>query len=308
MLSSIQEKTLKQYTNCYRKWWSYCAVKNIKPYSPNFNSILDFIVDSFNLGLSYPSLNSYRSAFSLIFTFSEAEERILKRFFKGIYNKKPVRPKYSATWDPNPVLEYLSTLYPLESLTLKDLSLKLVTLLLLTSGHRVQTISKISLNNVKQKCEAIEIRVSDRIKTSGLGKKQPYLTFPCFNDKPELCIATTINHYLKVTEPHRQHINTLILTHKKPYHAASAQTISRWVKEILEKSGIDTDVFKSHSVRHAVTSAAFRSGLDIDLIRTTAGWTEKSSVFNIFYNLPLARKPENFAKCIIKRLDTNKHK
>ncbi|XP_050311935.1 uncharacterized protein LOC126747394 [Anthonomus grandis grandis] len=299
MLSSIQENTLKQYSTCYKKWWQHCTIKNKNPHSMNFNSILDFIVEQFNLGLSYSSLNSYRSAFILIFTFNESEKKILKRFFKGLYNRNPVRPRYSATWDPHPVLEYLSTLFPLESLSFKDLSLKLTTLLLLTSGQRIQTLSKITLKNIKQKSDAIEIRISDRIKTSGLGKKQPFLVFPYFKNKPELCIASTIKHYIKVTETRRRFINTLILTHMKPYRPASTQTISRWVKDVLGKSGIDTDIFKSHSVRHATTSAAFRCGLDIDLIRITAGWTEKSTVFNTFYNLPLSKNSADFSKCII---------
>nr|CAH7741810.1 unnamed protein product [Callosobruchus chinensis] len=57
--------------------------------------------------------------------------------------------------DPYPVLNYLSTLFPDDTLTLKDLTLKLVTLLLLTSGHRVQTLSKISVENITKRQERI---------------------------------------------------------------------------------------------------------------------------------------------------------
>lgn len=304
MLTSITTKTLKQYTICYKKWWEYCLKNSNNPYTKDFNAILLFLVEYSKSNLSYSSLNCYRSALSLIFTFNLEEEKILKRFFKGVYNKKPATPKYSATWDPNPVLEFLSTLFPLESLTLKNLTLKLVTLLLLTSGHRVQTISKISIDHIHQNNKKIEIRIPARIKTSGMGKKQPYLVFPFFKNKPELCVASTLQHYLNTTKNLRSN-DSLILTHKKPYHAASTQSISRWVKEVLEKSNIDTKIFKSHSVRHAATSTAFRSGLDIDLIRNTAGWTEKSLVFNTFYNLPLAQRPEDFATCII---DNNRYK
>lgn len=56
----------------------------------------------------------------------------------------------------------------------------------------------------------------------------------------------------------------------KPHHkAATTQTLSRWLKSTLKESGINTDLFSSHSCRHA-TSAARRAGISIDVIRKTA--------------------------------------
>jgi len=48
--------------------------------------------------------------------------------------------------------------------------------------------------------------------------------------------------------------------------------------------------FSGYSTRHASTSAAFRAGVDLEEIRRTAGWTEKSTTFNKFYNRPLVKK------------------
>lgn len=200
-------------------------------------------------------------------------------------------------------MTYISTLFPNESLSLKDLTLKLATLLLLTSGHRVQTLSKIAIPNIIRLEDRIEIRIPDKIKTSGVKKKQPVLNFPYFRENPSLCVASIIEYYLIKTGPYRHTTNTLLITYQRPFHAASTQSISRWVKEMLQRSGIDTSIFKSHSVRHATTSAVFRSGLNIDLIRKTVGWTEKSTVFNNFYNLPLAANPTDFAKCVINRVN-----
>nr|CAH7734491.1 unnamed protein product [Callosobruchus chinensis] len=245
------------------------------------------------------SLSDNTSAFASVFNYTSEQQATLKRFFRGIYNKRPAAPRYSATWDPYPVLNYLSTLFPDDTLTLKDLTLKLVTLLLLTSGHRVQTLSKISVENITKRQERIEIRIPDRIKTSGNKRKQPFLVFPYFRNKPQLCVASTLEYYLTKTSSYRSSTDRLLLTHQRPFHAATTQSISRWVKEILQRSGIDTTIFKSHSVRHAATSAVFRSGLDIDLVRKTAGWSDKSTAFNEFYNLPLATNQEEFARCII---------
>ncbi|KAJ8911242.1 hypothetical protein NQ315_012229, partial [Exocentrus adspersus] len=114
-----------------------------------------------------------------------------------------------------------------------------------------------------------------------------------------LCVATALRRYLEVTRPARTGDNQqLLLTFKKPFHPATSQTVSRWIKTVLKNSGVNTGIFKSHSTRHASTSAAARSGLNIDSIRETAGWTKKSEVFTKFYNRPLAN-PSHFAETIL---------
>ena len=55
---------------------------------------------------------------------------------KGIFRLSPPRPRFNYTWDVRLLLEYLSTLEPLGSLTTKQLSFKLVSLLALTAAAR----------------------------------------------------------------------------------------------------------------------------------------------------------------------------
>ncbi|KAJ8915428.1 hypothetical protein NQ315_003189 [Exocentrus adspersus] len=96
---------------------------------------------------------------------------------------------------------------------------------------------------------------------------QPLLVFPFFKDKPQLlCVACTITAYMEKTQASRDKelSQNLILTIKKPVHTASAQTISRWIKNTLDKAGIDTTVFSAYSTRHASTSAAFTAGVATD--------------------------------------------
>ena len=115
-----------------------------------------------------------------------------------------------------------------------------------------------------------------------------------------MCPAAALDSYLEVTKTIRaESEEKLIITHKKPYHAASSQTIACWIKDILKESGIDTSKFTARSTRHASTSAAARSGTNIEVIRKTADWTEKSKVFAQFYNRPIVEKSEIFASSII---------
>nr|CAH7761122.1 unnamed protein product [Callosobruchus chinensis] len=77
---------------------------------------------------------------------------------------RPSRPRYTATWDPTPLLNCIENL-PLP-LSLKTLSYKLTTLLALITGERLQTISLIRLSNIIQGPRETVINISDLIKTS----------------------------------------------------------------------------------------------------------------------------------------------
>lgn len=269
---------------------------------PEINNIINFLTKQFEKGRSFSLINSYKSALSLITQYKLEEEKILKRFIKGISNIKPSRPRYENIWDPEPVLIYLGNLYPLDSLTLWELTTKMVTLLALITGHRIQTLSKIKLSNIRERGEDLEIFISDKIKTTNRTHSQPVLIIPSFKENPKLCICDTIKYYITKTETLRPpDMDTLIVTVKKPHGAASSQTISRYIKQTLKKSGINTQIFKGYSIRHASTSAAFRAGVDIDTIRRTAGWTKKSQVFAQFYNKPIIEENNTFALKILSR-------
>ena len=60
---------------------------------------------------------------------------LVSRFLKGIYETRKAQPKYKTIWDVAIVLKHLKTLEPLEELPLKDLTLKLLLLLLLATGQ-----------------------------------------------------------------------------------------------------------------------------------------------------------------------------
>lgn len=275
---------------------------NSPPLHYDRNIYLEYFIHLKDNQKSFSLLNTNRAALSLILDIVEEDEKIIKRFFKGIYNLKPPAPKYAATWEPNIVLEYLEKLHPLNALTIEQLAQKLVTLLALTTAHRVQTLANIRIENIQISEQQVEIRITDKIKTSGCHRFQPLLIIPFFKENEKLCVASIIIHYLERTSNYRNNESKLILTYKKPFHPASCQTISRWIKTVLTMSGVDTTKFSTHSTRHASTSAAFRAGVNIETIRKTAGWSSKSETFNKFYNRPITNNPAEFARAIISNI------
>lgn len=301
MISSLASSTLKQYDCAYKKWWEFCCYQKIDCYDINVPIILKFFTQQFELGAGYSTMNTLRSALALILGKTFSEDQHVGRFLKGIFRRKPCLPRYQSTWNPNTVLNFLSTLYPNTSLTLDVLTKKLVALLALSTAQRVQTLSLIRLNNVKVNATNIEIIIDDLLKTSAPGREMPRLIIPFFLDKIEICPANTLSYYMEATTNFRNYPDTdrLLLTTKKPIHSASASTISRWIKQVLSDSGIDTTIFSAHSTRHAATSAADRRGISVELIRKTAGWSGNSLVFAKFYKRPLSNNTDRlFAETV----------
>lgn len=281
-----------------RKWWTFCLKNNIEVFNSNSQQVVSFLNNCLTEGASYNTLNAHLAAIKLI-TNITGDMEILKRFLKGSFRLKPSFPRYQETWDPEEVLKYLYQLYPLENISFEMLSIKLVTLLALTSAHRIQTLSKIQLNNIHNYEDRVEIIITDVLKTSYHNKTAPILKFPFFREKPELCVAKTLLFYIDATRVKRSNKDKyLILTHKKPYHIASTQTLSRWIKKALENSGIDVTKFKGYSIRHSAVSAASRQGICIETIRNTAGWSTKSNMFVKFYNRPVVDRC-SFAKSVL---------
>lgn len=286
---------MRQYDCGLKRWWRFCKEKGLPVFEADITSVIEFLTNLFEQGLAYGSLNSYRSSLSLIINPQIGLDYRIKRFFRSVAHLRPGRPKYDLTWDPTIVLEYVATLFPNEELSFDLLSRKVATLLALVTAHRVQTLALIDIRDIELKVGGIRIKVPARIKTTGKDNFQLVLELPYFKDNPRICPARALQTYLlKSKDLRNPTVFSLFLTHKKPHSKASSQTISRWIKEMLSKSGIDTSIFTAHSTKHASTSAASRKGITLDTIRRTAGWARNSATFARFYNRPTVEH-EQFA-------------
>ena len=78
----------------------------------------------------------------------------------------------------------------------------------------------------------------------------------------------------------------MFVSYSKPSKPVSCETISRRVKTVMEKSGIDVNLFKPHSTRVAATSKAFMKSVPLEHILSVAGWSS-SDTFAKFYKKPV---------------------
>ncbi|KAJ8972303.1 hypothetical protein NQ317_017202 [Molorchus minor] len=297
IISSLSPATLKQYSGTYRLWWNFCMQDNLPVLEITANKVIHFMQNLLNNGQhKYGTFNAHRSALSIISPIDLGTEPILKRFMRGISKLRPPQPRYDSTWDPQIVLNTLRQVRRQKSqICIK----KLATLLALTTGGRLQTISLIRVSNMVQNQDNIQVFIPDLIKTSGVNRKQPCLHIPTWKDNDKLCVATTLRTYIEATQDIRKAQDYLFLTHKEPHSRASKQTISRWVKDILKEAGIDTSKFKPHTTRHASTSTAHRQGVSIETICRTAGWSQQTTTFARFYDRPLSNETD-FAKAVLR--------
>lgn len=66
MIASLSSATLRQYSKPLKLWNEFCIREKTCPFNPDMRKIIEFLELSFQNMNNYSSLNTYRSAISLI--------------------------------------------------------------------------------------------------------------------------------------------------------------------------------------------------------------------------------------------------
>ena len=215
---------------------------------------------------------------------------------KGLFKMRPSIPKYNCTWDPNLVLNHFKSLN-------YDNSLKLcshitVTLLLLCSARRGKEIIDIHIDNISFTKEDVIIRFGDLQKTTKPNISIPIIHLKKFSHDPKVCIYSWLKEYLNKTSSLRKGEKQLFISYQKPFKAISRDTLSRWVKSVLEQSGVNISKFTTHTLRNAATRFSASKNLSLTTIMSTVGWRH-ASTFTTFYKRPVLDKEMSFCEAIL---------
>ena len=307
MEQSWRSGTRKQYATYLQKWRRYCGSRGIDPICPSVEDGINFLAELYESGIGYSAINTARSAVSSIVTLSNnttfGAHPMVCRFLKGVFELKPSLPKYKNIWDVNTVLTYLSGLHPPQDLALKDLTYKTTMLLALLSGQRCQTLHLLSVSSMVLKHDTCVFPIHNLLKTSRPGKHVSELTFMAYSPDNRLCPFVCLSEYVKRTSELRKGSYQLLVSFQKPHKPVSTDTISRWLKTVLEKSGIDTSVFKGHSTRAASTSAAAMCKVPLSTIMDNAGWSN-ATTFGKFYKKPIVPASKAYGQLLLENLHT----
>jgi hypothetical protein len=263
--------------------------------------VLDFLTYLYDQGLKYSALNTARAALSSFVILDNnvtvGKHPLIQRFLKAVYLNRPTLPRYSVTWDVLPVLNFLRTLFPLDTLSLRSLTFKLVMLIGLITGQRCQSIHLMDLNFMINYQNGVKFLISEPVKQTAPGKEQPILVLPKYEPEEKLCVVSTLRHYISKTESLRQD-SRLFISFTKPHAAVSKATVARWIKTVMTLAGVDTSVFKAHSVRAASTSKAKHCFVPVQQILKTAGWSN-AETFERFYHRPVQNSEDAFAAAVL---------
>lgn len=305
IMDSWRKGTAKQYSTYITKWTNFCNQREIDHTCPAVAFVLDFLTDLYHQGFTYSAINTARSALSSYVILEDGtyigKHPLVCRLMKGIFQNKPPKPKYTEIWDVSTVLVYLQSLSPVDKLSLKQLTLKLVMLILLVSGQRGQTVLLLNIDHMSFSNDCYTFQIVEHLKQSRPGVRNPLVKLAAFVDQ-SLCVVSTLNEYLERTQKLRDSEKQLFISFQKPFKKVSKDTLSRWTKQVMKDAGIDTTRFKPHSTRAASTSAASNLSASLDDILKTAGWSSHST-FAKFYNKPII-KSNNFADRVLKSVDT----
>ena len=216
---ATRKKTKVKYDCVVRKWLKYCESKNIDVQATT-NTFLNFLAEEFDRDLKHSYIRGYTSALTAYI--GNVDHVLLKKLLRGIFNRRPSRPRYAATWDVNIVLAFVGAM---TTDTYMDLTLKTVALLMILSGSRVNMLSHLKVSNMSLTDTECTFVFDDVLKTSTEGEVAKHITYRAYPDDPSLCPVKTILKYLDVRGEKSASDPVFTIT-IKPYTPAKSDTIA----------------------------------------------------------------------------------
>ena len=291
IMASWRSKTDANYDSAWRKWQEWCSDKGVYPFAADLPSILSFLADQYREGRAYRSLNCYRSAISSAHLpaegFAVGKHPLVCRLLKGVFNLRPPLPRYKHVWEVSQVTSFLDNLEENEQLSLKWLTWKLAMLLALVLAHRSSGLVRLSLQGIMFTPEGVRLSIKGLAKQTAPGREsslQP-VTIAAYRGSQKLCPVECLKAYRKRTKEYRKtpEHQQLFISHQAPHKPVASSTIARWIKQILEASGVSLGEFSVHSTRGAASTAAALSGLSTQQIMARAGWSSEDTFSRHYY-------------------------
>ena len=196
----------------------------------------------------------------------------------------PPKPRYTHTWDVHLVTKYLDCLGKTKLLPSGLLSIKLAMLFALSCPERASSLVKLDLRHCRVAPDGVFFTLVSPRKR-GSPDQLPQAFFASFPHSERLCPVGTLRHYLKATRPvfPSSKPDPLFVPYVNPHNPITTPTLSRWLRMVLKNAGINTDIFKAHSVRSPSTTAAVKSNVPLDDVIKMADWS-RVSTFQKFDN------------------------
>ena len=290
LLRSRRQGTQTAYNGPWQKWASWCCAKQVDPFQASVEHVVNFLTEQVDRGIAYSTLNCYRSAISAyheeIAGQKVGQHPLVRQLLKGMFNKNPPKPKYTEVWDVNKVLLHIKSLGTNETLDLRLLTEKLAMLMALASASRCSELHKLNPKSVTDRGDQLIFHIEGLTKSKSQTRPFIDLVFQEYKVDKLLDVVNCYRCFIQRTETMRileNQQSTVFIATVAPHKPVQPCTIARWLRNVMDKAGIDTAMFKAHSTRAASASKAKVLGVSTQQILDRANWS-KESTFLKFYN------------------------
>ena len=168
--------------------------------------------------------------------------------------------------------------------------MKLVTLFAITCPEKISAFASLDLRHSSILSQGVSFKLTVPRKTGTLDKPAEAF-FACFDQDRKLCPVECFRYYLKLSRNVRPVIpfslpDKLFISFIRPHKPVTAKTLGGWLRTFTSAAGIDSHVFKAHSVRGASTTPAANAFVPLSTIMSMADWSS-ALTFRTFYYKPL---------------------
>ena len=299
MCQARSQATFKQYSTYLQKWQLYCSERSIHERHPDVKHVLNFL-DRMKKDVGFSAISTAKAALASFISFDRkplGQNKYVSLYMTGLAKSLPRAPKYQDIWDPQEVLKFLKKWSPAKNLNLFQLTVKTLLLLLLVTAQRLQTMSKLSLENMTQKKRKFSFTIVENLKHQRGYAPATIIEVQSFPADLRLCPVNYLKAYLNRTRQVRS-TQALFVTTTKPHGKAAMATMSRWVKVGLNLAGINTTKFSPGSTRAASANRALNQGVSIEKILSQGCWAQETT-FSKWYKKETQKKVPSFQSAVL---------
>ena len=158
----------------------------------------------------------------------------------------------------------------------------------LTCPERISSLARLDLRYERSHPEGATFSLTLPRKT-GVSDKAADAFFAYFKQNSLLCPVECLRHFLKVTRNLRPAVSSsepkyLLISFIRPQKPVTSTTLGRWLRSVMQNAGIDSQMFKAHSVRGASNTAAANAFIPVTIM-SMDDWSSPST-FKTFYYKP----------------------
>ena len=300
--------TLSTYNSKWERFCDWCQRRQIDPIHITTRDFADFLLDLFNVKkFAVKTIMVYRAAIASTIKSTGGkdfgQDKVLSSMIRHFHIKRPPKPISVPQWNLALVLRVLekAPFEPMQSVSLRAMTLKTVFLLALASGRRRSEIHALDVS--KGRITWSESQVILRPHPSFLAKNQvlgsfssPITLLPLSNlvgsDKQErlLCPVRAIRWYLHRTNSFRGERSRLFIPYDSDNKSdCSAAIISKWIIQTVRwayqeasDDSLRLSRVTAHEVRAISTSWAVHAGIPVAEVIKAATWRSPNSFISYY--------------------------